>query len=118
LTELLAANPDIVLIFSLDHLSFIANREVRNKLIENRPLVSAGYTSDEQLAMTAQFGEFAGLCEYLPGRVLRKAVSTAVAAAQGRELPRRIEVAIVFHDSPENTGADQAKYKGKKKPRP
>jgi ABC-type sugar transport system substrate-binding protein len=116
LTEFLTANPNLVLIFSLDHQSFIANREVRTKLVETHPMISAGFAADEQLAHTAAYGEFAALAEFVPTRLIRRAISTAVAVAQGKEFQRPIEVPIILHDSPANTGADNVpQYKGKKK---
>jgi len=116
LSEFLRANPDIMMVFSLDHQSFIANRQVGKELEEERPLISAGYTSDEHLASTAQSGEFAALAEYVPMRLIRKATSTAIAAAQGRDVQRRIEIPIIFHDSPEKTGVAKFQNKGKRKP--
>jgi hypothetical protein len=92
------------MIISLDHDSFVVNRQVRNKVLDDRPFVAAGFASDDNLAFATQFGEFAALGEYNPTRLIRKAVSTAVAITQGREVQRRIEIPIIFHDSPEKTG--------------
>jgi ABC-type sugar transport system substrate-binding protein len=121
LTEFLLANPDYVMVFSLDHQSFIASREVINELAAERPMISAGYTSDEQLAKSIQYGEFAALAEYVPTRLIRKAITIAITAAQGRDVPRIVEVPIIFHDSNEKTGLSnaprsQASSKKKKTP--
>ena len=101
------------MVFSLDLQSFIANRQVRTKMIEDRLFVSAGFTSDDHLATSAQFGEFAALGEYVPTRLIRKAVSTAAAITQGRDVQRRIEIPINFHDSPEDTGAGKLRAQSK-----
>jgi ABC-type sugar transport system substrate-binding protein len=114
LSDFLRANPDIVLVFALDYHSFIATRQVSNDLAAERSLIKAGYTSDEQLANTTQFGEFAALAEFTPTRLIRKAITTAGAAAQGRDVPRRVEVQIIFHDSPEKTGVVKSQAKGQR----
>jgi ABC-type sugar transport system substrate-binding protein len=108
LTEFLLANLDYVMIFSLDHQSFIASREVVNELAADRHMISAGYTSDEQLAKSIQYGEFAALAEFVPTRLIRKAITIAITAAQGRDVPRIVEVPIIFHDSDEKTGLAKA----------
>ncbi len=71
------------MVFPLDHQSYLANRKVSPDLRPERPLISAGYTMDDQLARSVQMGEFAALAEYMPTRLLRKATSTAIAVAQG-----------------------------------
>jgi ABC-type sugar transport system substrate-binding protein len=113
LTDFLNANPTFVMIFALDHQGFVANRQVANALKEKRPLVSAGYTWDDHLANMAQYGEFAAIAEYVPIRLIRKATSTAIAMAQGKEMPSQVEIPLVVHDSPENAGVN--KFQGKPK---
>ena len=113
LSEFLRANPDFVMVFPLDHQSYLANRKVSTDLRPERPLISAGYTADDQLARSVQMGEFAALAEFMPTRLLRKATSTAIAVAQGRDVPRRVELPIAFHDSPENTGVGAPLLKGR-----
>jgi ABC-type sugar transport system substrate-binding protein len=108
LSEFLRATPDNVMIFSVDQQSFLATRQAVNDFAEKRPIIAAGYTADDQLANTTQYGEFAVLAEFAPVRLVRKAVSTAIAAAQGRDVPRRIEVPINIFDSAEKTGLAKA----------
>jgi ABC-type sugar transport system substrate-binding protein len=115
LSDFLRANPDVVMIFPLDYQSFVASRQVSDALSEERSLIKAGYTSDEQLANTARNGEFAALAEFAPTRLVRKAITTASAAAHGRDVPRRIEMPINFHDSPEKTGVAKLQAKRPRK---
>ncbi len=95
--------------------------KVSTRLAAERPLISAGYTIGRPTRQVgSRYGEFAALAEFVPTRLLRKAISTAIAVAQGRDVPRRVEVPIAFHDSPENTGVASAQLKGRigSRPRP
>jgi hypothetical protein len=48
------------------------------------------------------------MAEFVPTRLVRKAVSTAVAAAQGREMPERVEVLVTVKESPPTAGVPNA----------
>ena len=105
LTDFLRDNPKTVLVFSLDYQSFTANKEVCDEISEQRPFVSAGYTTDDSFTGIAFFGEFAGIGHLGSTRLLRKAITTAPTVASGRETPDRIEVPIAFFDTPTNAAA-------------
>jgi ABC-type sugar transport system substrate-binding protein len=111
LTEKLQADPKIVLVFTVDSLSSLAAREVMNKLVSDRPFIMAGYASEDSYAQSTRMADFAAVATYAPTKVLRKAMSTAVAIAQGRNLPGLIEFPIDVHDSPaESTTAKSPGY--------
>ena len=74
------------MVFSFDFTSTTASNTVAGDIVEKRPFIQAGYTSDDNLPRMARHGEFAGIGEYVPIRLVRKAIDTAVAAAQGREV--------------------------------
>jgi hypothetical protein len=117
LTERLQADPKPVLVFGIDFQSTSTSNQVASEGVEGRPFVQAGYTSDENFNRMVVIGDLAGLAEFATGRVIRKAISTAVAAAQGRDLPGRVEVPVVVHDSPPQSGLPsvQAVYKARMK---
>jgi ABC-type sugar transport system substrate-binding protein len=94
-----------VMVFSVDSQSTTASNEAVSNIVKERPFIQAGYTSEESLSRMVTVGEFAAVAEYLPTRLVRKAVSTAIAVAQGRDVPNRVEIPIVFRDSPAKSGA-------------
>ena len=103
------------MVFSLDFQSFVSNPTSQRRTRRGAPLRSWQATPRTNNSPTRpRSGEFAALAEFVPTRLVRKAITTAVAAAQGRDVPRRVEIPISFHDSPENDGASaklQAKHK-------
>jgi ABC-type sugar transport system substrate-binding protein len=117
LLQRLEAGPKRVMVFSVDSLGAQASNQTAGQIVEDRPFVQAGYTSDEALTKMVTVGEFAALTEFPASRLVRKAISTAVAAAQGRDVPGRVEFPVVFHDSPPTSGVPhlQAQYKARKK---
>ncbi len=87
LTKRLEADPKIAMVFAFDFVSTTACNKVATDLSEKRPFIQAGYTSDDNLPKMALAGEFAAIADYVPARLVRKAISTAVAAAQGARSP-------------------------------
>jgi ABC-type sugar transport system substrate-binding protein len=117
LIQRLQAEPKRVMVFSLDSPSAQASNQAAGQIVEDRPFVQAGYTGDENLTKMVAVGEFAALTEFSLSRLVRKAISTAVAAAQGRDLPSRVEFPLVSLDSPPTSGLPhlQAQYRARKK---
>ncbi len=104
LTERLKKDPKPTLVFGVDSPSMSGCREVSNQLVEERPFITAGYSADEQLGMTARSGDLAAVADFMPTRLVRKAIAMAAEVADGKAVPDTIELAIVFHDSPSSTG--------------
>jgi ABC-type sugar transport system substrate-binding protein len=113
LIQRLGANAKPVLVFSLDAQGTTASNQAVGEIIKERPFIQAGYTSDDTQSRMVAVGEFAALAEFAPAKLIRKAISTAVAVAQGRELPSRVDLPILVHVSPANSVAPhmQAEYR-------
>ena len=58
-------------------------------------------------------GQFAAIAEFASSRLTRKAVSVAVAVAQGREVKSPVDITILIHESPTSAGlpAAQSSYR-------
>ena len=105
LVQRLRADAKPVLVFSTDSQGTSAANQTIGEIVEERPFIQAGYNSDDSQSRMVAMGEFAALAEYAPTRLIRKGISTAVAVAQGREVPSRVEVPVVMHVSPEKSAA-------------
>ena len=73
------------------------------------PSSLAGYAAEEQLAeRRPRMADFAAVAEFTPTRLVRKAISTAVALAQGRgRAALSSSFRSIVHDSPANSTAAQ-----------
>jgi ABC-type sugar transport system substrate-binding protein len=118
LTDRLQANKKPPLVFSVDFNSSAASNHVASELAQDRPFVQAAYTSDDNLIRMTKMGELAAAVEFVPTRMLRKAISTAVSLAQGRDVSSRVEIPVVFHDSPEKAGLPTGQGHPKPKDQP
>ncbi len=74
------------MVFSVDFSSASASNTAIGEIAKERPFIQAGYAHDDNLLRMARIGEFAALGQYIPNRLVRKAVSTAVAAALKQEV--------------------------------
>jgi hypothetical protein len=101
------------MIFAIDFNGTTVSNTVAGDFGEKRPFIQSGYTSDETLPRMTHAGEFAAIAEYLPARLIRRAISVAIAAAQGREVKEKVVIPIEVVKSPPNAGAPhlQARYK-------
>ncbi len=105
LAKRLEADPKIAMVFAFDFVSTTASNTVAVDLTGKRPFIQAGYSSDDNLPRMALSGEFAAIADYVPTRLVKKAISTAVAAAQGREITDPVEVQFPIRESPPSAGA-------------
>ncbi len=105
LTKRLEADSKTAMVFAFDFISTTASNKAATDIGEKRPFIQAGYTSDDNLPRMALAGEFAAIADYVPARLVRKAISTAVAAAQGREITDPVEIQIPVRESPPSAGA-------------
>jgi ABC-type sugar transport system substrate-binding protein len=105
LTKRLESDSKTAMVFAFDFISTTASNKAATDIGEKRPFIQAGYTSDDSLPRMALAGEFAAIADYVPTRLVRKAISTAVAAAQGREITDPVEIQIPVRESPPGAGA-------------
>jgi ABC-type sugar transport system substrate-binding protein len=121
LIERLKAQPKVTLVFGIDTQATTVCREALTDLFEARPFVMAVFASESSVSDMTRSGDYAGVAEFAPLKVVRKAISAAVAMSQGREVPARIELPVVYYDSPPDsalsTTAVRYKEKMKKGPR-
>jgi hypothetical protein len=102
-----------VLVFSVDNQGAMASNEAAVSLGSERPFIQAAYTSEENLLRMVPVGEFAALATYIPTKLVRRAVTTAIAAAQGRDVRGPVELPIEVKDSPPKTGAPRLQSQSK-----
>jgi ABC-type sugar transport system substrate-binding protein len=110
LTERLKASPKIAIVLTSDIQAMAVARQVDTDLKQQRPFICAGYTSDENVANVVRIGTVAAAAEFVPTKLVRKAISIGVAAARGRDVPPRVELDIPVHDSPPTTGMSKPQY--------
>ena len=108
LKEKLKANPKLVLVFAIDGLSTTALRQVMPELIPDRLFVQSAFASDGNYGDMTRAGDFAAVAGFVPNRIIRKAISTAVSLSQGRDVPARVEVPVEVHDSDEKSSTPQS----------
>ncbi len=60
LRKRLEADPKIAMVFAFDFTSITSSNTVASDIVEKRPFIQAGYTSDDNLPRMALAGEFAG----------------------------------------------------------
>ncbi|MGP0070217.1 MAG: sugar ABC transporter substrate-binding protein [Isosphaeraceae bacterium] len=113
LSAYLKANPKPSMVFSVDFVSSSGTNETVTQISEERPFIQAGYTSDDNQLRLARLGEFAALGQYIPNRLIRKAISTAIAAALKQEVQSPIRIPVVIHESPPNAGV--ARFQSRQK---
>jgi ABC-type sugar transport system substrate-binding protein len=104
LRKRLLADPKPAMVFFFDHTGATASNNLAGEIVEQRPFIQAGYTSDNSLPRMAQAGEFAAVAEYLPNRLIQRAISAAVAVAQGRSVKEKEEIPIPVIESPPTSG--------------
>jgi ABC-type sugar transport system substrate-binding protein len=107
--ELLRADRKPGMVVSTDQVGLSASYDGTSVLGDERPYVVAGYSHEEGGSNLARTGEFAAVAIFAPERLIRKAITTAVHAAQGQRFPERVDVRIPVHVSPSNAGAPQMK---------
>ena len=108
LKEKLKANSKLVLVFAVDGLSTAALRPVMTELIPDRPYVQSAFASEGKYSDMIRAGDFAAVAGYIPNRVIRKAITTAVNLSQGRDVASRVEVPVELLDSDEKSSTPQS----------
>ncbi len=108
LKEKLLANSKLVLVFAIDGLSTAALRPVLTELNPDRPYVQATFASEGKYTDMIRAGDYAAVAGYIPNRVIRKAITTAVNLSQGRDVASRVEVPVELFDSDEKSALPQS----------
>jgi ABC-type sugar transport system substrate-binding protein len=114
LIERLKADPKIMLVFTVDSLTSLATREALNQIVLERPFIVAGYAAEKSYVTATRQSDFAALAEYVPTQLVRRAVTTAVELVRGQGVPGVLEIPIVLHDSPEDSGTAKSPLRAKK----
>jgi hypothetical protein len=78
------------------------------ELIPDRLFVAAAYPAEGTSSELTRVGDFAAVAGFVPSRLIRKAIATAVSLSQGHELPGRVEFAVEVNDSPEDSTTPQS----------
>jgi ABC-type sugar transport system substrate-binding protein len=108
LTEKLKANPKLFLVFAVDGLSTAASRQVMSELIPDRLFVQSAFAAEGNYSDMVRVGDFAAVAGFVPNRVIRKAITTAVRLSQGQDMPGRVESSLEVHDSDEKSTTPQS----------
>jgi ABC-type sugar transport system substrate-binding protein len=114
LRKRLLADAKPALVFFFDFTGATASNNLAGDIVEERPFVQAGYTSDNSLPRMALAGEFAAMAEFQPSRLIQKAVSAAVAVALGRSVKEKEELPILLLESPPTSGTPRLQLNQKK----
>jgi ABC-type sugar transport system substrate-binding protein len=88
-----------VLIFAADGLSTSVARQAMSELIPERLFVVSAYPAEAIYSDMTRIGDFAAVAGFVPNRLMRKAIATAVSLAQGHEVPARVELPLDVYDS-------------------
>jgi hypothetical protein len=104
LKKRLLADPKPTMVLAFDFNALSASNTLAGQIVEQRPFIQAGYTSDDSLAKMVAHGQFAAIAEFAPARLTRKAVSVAVAAAQGRTVKSPVDITIMVFESQRSAG--------------
>jgi ABC-type sugar transport system substrate-binding protein len=95
----LKAHPETVLTFPLDSVSSSALRTVMKNNSEHRFFIASCYIGESQVADLTGIIQVAAVAEFTPTRLMRKAIATASALAQGRDVLSMVEYPINVSDS-------------------
>ena len=107
LTDRLKKDPKPTMVFSTDFPSSSVTNDTVSEIAGERPFIQVGYTSDDNQLRLARVGEFAALGQYVPSRLIRKAVSTAVSIALKQQVANPVLIPVIVTESPENSGVAQ-----------
>jgi ABC-type sugar transport system substrate-binding protein len=105
LDERLETDQKARIVLAADNASTRAAYAMANKKSEDRPVVVAGFTTDETDVGMVRMGEYAGIAAFSEDRMIRKAITTAAQAAAGQRISGTIEVKIPVHLSPADSVA-------------
>ena len=99
LSASLKDHPETILVFLVDSVSSSALRGLVKNDTTHRFFVAGCYVAESQLADMTGNAHVAAVAEFTPSRLMRKAIATAAALAQGRDVPPLVEFPINVSDS-------------------
>jgi hypothetical protein len=99
------------MVFAMDQNASHVSNTLAGEIVEDHPFVQVGYTSDKSLPRMALAGEFAAIAEFLPNRLIQRAISDAVAVAQGRSVKEKDELPILVIESPSTAGIPRLQFR-------
>jgi ABC-type sugar transport system substrate-binding protein len=108
LSAKLKSSPKVFLVFASDGLSASAAKQAMAELIPDRLFVVSGYPAEATYSDMIRVGDFAAVAGFVPSRLIRKAIATAVSLSQGHELPGRVEFAVEVYDSATDSTTPQS----------
>jgi ABC-type sugar transport system substrate-binding protein len=98
LSESLKDHPETILVFMVDSIGTSALRGVLKNDTAHRFFVAGCYGGEGQTAELTGVVPIAAVAEFAPTRMMRKALATAAALAQGRDVPSMVEFPINVSD--------------------
>jgi len=101
------AQPETILVFALDSVSSSALRNVMKNNTAHRFFIVSCYNGEGQAADLTLVTHVAAAAEFSPTRLMRKAIATASALAQGRDVPTVVEFPINVSDPVSHSGGRQ-----------
>ena len=99
LSESLKDNPETIMVFMVDSVGSSALRGMIKNDTTHRFFVAGCYIAEGQTADLTGNVNVAAVAEFTPVRLMRKAIATAAALAQGRDLPQLVDFPIKISDA-------------------
>ncbi len=104
LVKALQQHPHATMAFFVDLYGVSASNNAAPKVRPKIAFIQAGYVADESRNRAVNSGQYAGIAEYDANRLIRKAVTVAVAAAHGKASKPREVLAVTIVESPAGAG--------------
>jgi ABC-type sugar transport system substrate-binding protein len=92
-------HPETIMVFVVDSVGSGALRGMLKNDTTHRFFVAGCYIAEGQTADLTGNVNVAAVAEFTPTRLMRKAIATAAALAQGRDLPPQVEFPIAISDA-------------------
>jgi hypothetical protein len=99
LSESLKDHPETIMVFMVDSVSSSSLRGMQKNDPTDRFFVAGCYITEGQTADLIGNVNVAAVAEFTPVRLMRKAIATAAALAQGRDLPQLVDFPIKISDA-------------------
>jgi ABC-type sugar transport system substrate-binding protein len=110
LKKRLQADTKPSLVISIDLTGSTVSNTIAGEIIEKRPFIQVGYTSESGMGRMALMGEFAAIAEFMPNRLIQRAITNAIALAQGRDVREPDELVVTVRESPATAVAPHMQY--------
>lgn len=104
LVQAFQQHPLATMAFFLDVYGVAASNNAAPKLRPKISYVQAGYVIEDNRIRMVNSGQYAGIAEYDPNHLIRKAVMVAAAAAHGKESKAKVVLSVPIAESPAGAG--------------